>query len=359
MDYEAKARLLDRIFAGQIYCNVLDSTVDHTSFFSHFNIAYIVFRHPDLQIRMKADFLYELESEKAKKNGVMTEEESINIAVRQNIWSKIEESNITNYKQYIDKLSKDMELSINKYNTPFLTQVLKRKNEILVKLNKLVVKRQTITSNTVEQYAIACKNNFLVREITYLPDNTKLFGSSIMEYCNLNSATYYLSSLYEKNCKVNITHIRELARSTPWRLYYNPAKTIHCNLFSRPPQDYTEEQTLLLYWSSIYDYVYESTERPDDYVIQDDKLLDKWLDEQDKKNSKNHKGLAQVGNAPSYRKGPGMTEIFIPSSPDKAHEIEALNSPVMQTAKKKMFQRLNEKGTLNAYQSGAIFAGVS
>ncbi|MGE4412481.1 MAG: hypothetical protein AB7E45_02130 [Candidatus Caldatribacteriota bacterium] len=36
----------------------------------------------------------------------------------------------------------------------------------------------------------------------------------------------------------------------------------------------------MVYWSSLYDSVYNSIDRPPQWVIDDDDLLDKWLEEQ-------------------------------------------------------------------------------
>lgn len=347
MDYEQKSKLLNRIFAGHFYVE----TDLH-------DLPFVLFKHPDLASKMRADYIYDLSFKTAIVKGALKEQEAIDVSIQQKIWSKFEECNIDNFKQYLNKLAKD--INKNKLNTPLLDTLKKKQADCQLKLGKLQIKRNTITSITAEKYAITRKHEFVIREITYCADQpqTKLFDLPVVYNFNITALIEKLATLYFIENQITAAQIRELARSHPWRLYYSPAKTIHYNIFNRPPADYSEEQISLLYWSSIYDYVNESTERPDEYIINNDELLDKWLEAQDEKNKKEASKYKSNVNISSHRSGPGLTEVFIPCSPDKVDEVEKMNSPVARAAKQKMFQRLNERGTLNEFQHGAIFHGV-
>jgi hypothetical protein len=347
-----KQKLLNRIFAGKFYCK---THIEHPS------LIFVLFKHPILKQKMRADYIYEMAYDIAIERGAIAEKEAISTAIDKHIWSKIEECNITNLQQYIDKLENNQELPNIKYNTIAIDDLKKKIHDATLKLNGLKSKRQQITISTVEKYAEICKYEYIVRSVTYLINGHKLFSHKnldILSHFNLSELISALSDLYFKEAIVKESHIRLLARSNPWRLYYGPAKHLHMRLFNRNPEDFTDEQIRLLHWSSIYDYAYESTERPGEHIINNDSLFDKWLEEQDKK-SKSAASNSQYNVPASKRTGPGITEVFITTTPDKAAEIDELNSPVVRAAKRKMFEKLAQKGEVTVREQHSMFAGVT
>jgi hypothetical protein len=66
-------------------------------------------------------------------------------------------------------------------------------------------------------------------------------------------------------------------------------------LFGGNVCDWNPSQIALAYWFSFYDSVYEHPERPPMNIINNDDLLDKWVEEQskevEKRAKKNSKGI--------------------------------------------------------------------
>jgi hypothetical protein len=52
-------------------------------------------------------------------------------------------------------------------------------------------------------------------------------------------------------------------------------------LFNKPVGDFSSPQKILIYWSRVYDSVYEDTDKPNQDIIDDDDLLDEWLANRD------------------------------------------------------------------------------
>ena len=347
MDYNLKQKLLNRVFSAEVFCKT-----------SLENPRFVLFKHPLLLLKLKLDQIYDISYDLAIGRRMFSECEALEVATTNNIWSKHHECDIENIKKYIEKLDKDLDNTLVKYQGPLLDETKKKKSNAEIKLAKLKYKRDQIVANTAEKFAETKKHEFLTRQITYLDDGSNLFepkNHHIVSEYNQVELIAKLAQLYFVDSVLKESQIRLLARSNPWRLYYNPARHIGFNVFNRLPQDYTDEQISLLYWSSIYDYAFESSNRPEQPIIDDDIRFDKWLDDQDKKDNKKY---LKIKLPESRRKGVGTTEVFIPCSPDMVEEVEKLNSPLVQIAKKKFLEKLNKKGTMSEIETIRSFAGV-
>jgi hypothetical protein len=97
--------------------------------------------------------------------------------------------------------------------------------------------------------------------------------------------TYYNESIADE------ASIRRIARSGFWRCKWMASKKNRGvrTLFDREMFDLTLDQFRLVYWSQVYDSAFESMEAPSDDVIEDDKLFDRWLEEQHKKREQERK----------------------------------------------------------------------
>jgi hypothetical protein len=76
--------------------------------------------------------------------------------------------------------------------------------------------------------------------------------------------------------------LRQVARSSEGRLIWNIAKKAG-HLFDGPVSGWSKVQKELGYWFTFYDYVYESLDKPPNEVVENDTLLDEWIEEENKK----------------------------------------------------------------------------
>jgi hypothetical protein len=83
-----------------------------------------------------------------------------------------------------------------------------------------------------------------------------------------------------------------------WILWRNTKES--ASLFDSTIGSWSPAQKLFVYWCSFYDNVYESIERPPDRVVEDDELLEIWLDKQSEKSKayaeENWSKVAAIGD---------------------------------------------------------------
>jgi hypothetical protein len=73
------------------------------------------------------------------------------------------------------------------------------------------------------------------------------------------------------------SEIRRVARSIEWRMLWTLNREHIQSLFNTPIANLSVNQRSLISWSRVYDLAYESAEKPDEEVIQDDSRFDAWL----------------------------------------------------------------------------------
>lgn len=68
-----------------------------------------------------------------------------------------------------------------------------------------------------------------------------------------------------------------------WRARWRASTKTGSPLFDGPVMDWNINQVALVFWSNFYDSIYEHPERPTQKIIDNDDLLDKWVEDQAKK----------------------------------------------------------------------------
>lgn len=72
--------------------------------------------------------------------------------------------------------------------------------------------------------------------------------------------------------------LRKIARHPLWRTRWISATKTSTSLFPGNVIDWDINKVMLCYWSNFYDSVYSGMERPEEFIINDDQLLDNWLE---------------------------------------------------------------------------------
>lgn len=72
--------------------------------------------------------------------------------------------------------------------------------------------------------------------------------------------------------------MREVAKRPEIRLKYSCSKSSGSPLFEGSVMTWNSVQLRLIYWCSFYNNIEGAYERPPDRVVQNNKLLDKWLE---------------------------------------------------------------------------------
>lgn len=129
---------------------------------------------------------------------------------------------------------------------------------------------------------------------------------------------------------VSSEEIRKIARTEPWRSYWGARKQGAFRL-----QPLSSEQLTLSSFSKMYDGVYKHSERPPDFVIENDDMLDGWIIYVTKDDKSKEKMTSKIA---------GSREVFtMVDSQVDANEMYARSAPesrfIQQSRQKQMEQQ--------------------
>ena len=141
---------------------------------------------------------------------------------------------------------------------------------------------------------------------------------------------------------IDTKDIRAVARNEPWRSLCK-ASNGRDSLFGKPAIEYTILQRDLVYWSLVYDNVFENPDCPEESVIHDDDLLDAWFTEQTDKRKNRGKTGDKVGN--SKIANAQNVGIFV-DTPEDAEKVYNLNDAAARQAIAKKESVIAKKGRI-------------
>jgi len=209
----------------------------------------------------------------------LTDQECLYIAVSNELCSKDIDENLK-------KIEKEIEnTKVRLFTSLFVPDVHR---ETKVRLAAIKEKQLEMQRNrhmfdhmTLEGFANMIKKQYLVSETLYYAesnervwDNVDAIDMSMLE--RVVSEEFYQS--------VGIDEIRELARTDPWRNYWNINKS---NPFGGSCTiELTDEQRTLILFSKMYDSAYDHQNCPPDDIINDDDLFDGWMISERRKGEK-------------------------------------------------------------------------
>jgi len=296
----------------------------------------VVFSDPSLELNTKADWVYSKFYETNKDSG-LTLEESYKILTQEKKWSDKEEKEMGVLEKDISKLNDY--LRENPYNKAMQyaikEQITKGQNRIV----ELWSQKNQLRNSTVEYLAEVARQKYIVQHIAQ-PSNLhfSLGLSSNDEWQNLLKFPYFQGVLrvyYFEESGISESQIRQLARNDPWRLYWVTSKDTGTSLFPHSAVEFTEYQYSLVVWSKIYDFAYESSNRPSDETIEDDVKFDAWY------KAETSARLAEAKRN-SIDKG-GNGEMFIPADKEGAKEVFELNTIQAKAVLMERQKAINEK----------------
>jgi hypothetical protein len=133
------------------------------------------------------------------------------------------------------------------------------------------MQRNDLYQNTLEGYASSIKNEYILCNCLYDNNNKKVF-----KFNSNNSYILFNSLVNTSNDKIiTVEQLRAIARSGLWRSMWNCDKK---NPFGVKGGAYlSDDQRGLINFSIMYDSVYDHTDCPEDFVIEDDDMLDGWI----------------------------------------------------------------------------------
>ena len=311
--------MVRRISVGKLYTHVL----------FHDEHVPVSFTDPTIELLTEADWVYTQSYSRASESDLLTKEEAYERLVEDGEWSEEKEEELKSLEKdlsYLQSQINDFQYQKSKQKT--IKNVIKKYRR---KIDDLYKQRDQLYRFTIEYVTELNKRRFIVQKISEVSDISLL--------SNQNFLDALVDSYYNEN-DLDVSTVREIARSDPWRLYWMAAKETGDKLFpNRVATEMTTLQYDLVLWSRIYDFAFENPERPPEEVINDDDKFDAWYEKETSKieqeNQKNRQDKSNKHKGRS-KNGVGITESFIPADKDGAQEVYDLNNPA---ARRKVLSR--------------------
>lgn len=231
--------------------------------------------------RVFIDFIYDKALKSAISDGLMTEAEILFDAGKKGFWTKDDDNQIALLTEELKKIPNVISGSTKREDR----KLAKLRDSIKLQISELEITKNSIIKFSAERYAEEAKIRAFVYSCVTDEDGNRIWANW-QDFNNETDVKFIDNILLEissnKQTEYDTKQIREIARSGIWRHKWGAAKAIDM-LFEKSVLELSDEQSSLVYWSQLYDSVYDAYERPPQEVIEDDDKLDEWLEGQAKK----------------------------------------------------------------------------
>lgn len=359
MNYDEMERTLNRICAGGKLARVRDGSN---------KTVYVLIKEPTLKDKIWTDFLYEQALTDGKERNLLPSSELLSLYRSTGLWTDQMDAEVKGLQTVIEELERTL---INPDTSRSdLNKIQKVKRVTEDKLHTILAKKSDLLSMSLERHAEMERIRAIVFTCAYTSEDARYWPTwEVFEAEEdsklIESITSAISDcIYTIDSKI----VRKLARSSMWRIKWSAAKNNCDNLFGKPLIYLTRNQESLIYWSQVYDSVYEAYERPSEDVINDDDALDKWFESQSAKrkhdditkgrdsgkfnlssNVRKHGEIGIVTNpainsVPEWVRGANHKP-----APDNA-EVQSLNDPLAKKFLGVQNRRIKEAGVIDEQQ---------
>lgn len=279
-------------------------------------------RCPSPELRLRASLLAaEIYQDNIYSEFYMFEEDVDSLIIELGLLHPMYKGDITSLEKQIENIKVD--LFQNFYDKTKLKQYMSKLESARKRLNQLYHLKHSLDFLTLENYCATLKNEFIIKNtVYYYGTDNLLFDNDIVDYQLFNNITEHITLNI-----LDLSQIKELARSDYWRNYYTVNKN---HLFPYSAIYFSEEQKALLSISVMYDRVYEHPDCPEPDIIAHDDALEGWMIYQQreiKKHKKEQKGVKVSGSDKINRAG----EVFLMAqSKEQSQDILGLNTSESQ-----------------------------
>jgi len=239
----------------------------------------LAFRFPDNEIKQRANLVYEKSFEDAVKDGILPVKELEELIEERNLITAEEILKLKKLKNQLEAqqilLGKTTRVKANQER---IKQAINRfKHEI----RQIEFKKSSKLLMSAETKAEEDKTFYVCSRCVYI-ENGNLFWSThndALKETKLGLKDDILIGYLRFYSGLPVSVIREVARSSLWRIRYVNSMKTSDPLFGVPTSCYTIDQLNLAYWSNYYQNIYEMLpdDRPSDMTIDDDDALDAYM----------------------------------------------------------------------------------
>ena len=314
------------------FCNRLLSGISKIQF----NECTYILDKPSPSILVEASEIYNSIVSKNRFNMWITQDMRLPILKNQGALNIKLDEDFTEINKTIDSFK--LELYKNAINKRKVQNVRNRLNSAKKTLDRMINIYHSFDLYTLEFYADSFRQQFIfVNTLKY--EN----GDKVWLSCDSIDYALYMRLLIAFSKQMLFPEqLRELARTNPWRSYWDVAGD---NIFGMNTKDLNDDQRAIISYSKLYDNAYQHSECPSQFIIDDDDMFDGWLLFQKEEYNKIKK------NKPADMIHSNANEVFIPvSSMEEASDVLALNDFDVQLKNKRRQKALESAGRLTEVQ---------
>lgn len=276
---------------------------------------YLLQQNPPWDLLAQGDAIYEETLKESRFEGMISVNDVPRICVERGIIPNLD------YEKDIMTMEKGIAQNQIKLYEARKDPTLANKIRVRIKgmrdeINRVHEKVFAIERQTREFWAAGIREDWIISQSLFYLNKTH-----VEQIFNLDKIKFsYYASMFSDS------DLRMIARSEPWRTLWRTRKGAN---FQFPPMN--SQQVTLARWSSFYDNVFKSPECPDFNVINDDDMLDGWVQIQGKSDDDRQKISSKVARH--------KEQFIVVDTPEEAQEVWDSNSA---QAKAKMQARQNQ-----------------
>ena len=279
--------------------------------------------------------IYDEAYNKAYFNNILLKKDLKEILFYRELWSPDDDKRIKELDKKIENLKVDA------YKSHFdrrKVQGIKRYIRLSEKERiEIEAKNKSLDHISCEGLADFSRSAWIIESSTFNQNGDHYNWSD----CNISDIMGFVSQKH-----IHPSDFRMIARNDPWRSMWMIGKT-NGNLLDKCSTQFTVNQTQLCSYSFMYDNVYESHERPNDKIIEDDDCLDGWFIVQRREYEKDKK-QKEVDALTSNPKIANSQEVFVmASNQESANEIYDLNDVVSRSTIHNRNTQIDQAGSLD------------
>lgn len=296
---------------------------------------YIYVKPPSARDKTFADFFSQEQYDDALLDGIWTQEDTEQYLIEMGYWHKENDEKMEEIKKNTENMKVDY--FNNFYNSETKKYIKKNLDKQNERLQDLYNKKYIFHDKTCEYLKKYSSSSYLLQKNAFLSNGKPaylLFSMQILY-------GKYITVTNELNAK-----LREIAKSEAWKFKWMSLKH---SMFENKPASFTDFQLSIISWSTYYDGIYQSYDKPLDEIIEDDIALDGWAIIERRKRKEEEKKRSAEKMLPDKLKDAG--EIFIPARNAKqAEDIMSLNNAEAKAKIKSLRSDLQKEGVVEESQ---------
>lgn len=214
--------------------------------------------------------------DKALKAGLKTEEEALIQAISDEMWSKKDESEISEMEKFIEtmKITKK-----NLFKEREIAQINKQIGEEREKLNKKIISRSESLGKTAEEYAESRSNSYFIQRCLFKDAELKQFYFTSEEFEDLGYQDLTQYTIFFNSCMNDFReeNVQKIALADFFNQYYL-VSDYPMEFFGKPMSKLTDLQTRLIVYTKIFKGIFEQNDNIPESVKKNPEALLEYVD---------------------------------------------------------------------------------